>query len=49
MDPPDVTQTPEYLLWHKENHSPAEHSEFLSKGVNTPFDIAANTQPHETE
>jgi hypothetical protein len=44
----DVTQTPQYIQWHKENHSPLEHSEFLSRGVNTPLGIVANTQPHET-
>lgn len=48
VDPVDVTQTPEYIRWHKENHSPVEHSEFLSRGVNTPLVIADNPQPHET-
>lgn len=44
----DVTRSPAYIQWHKENHSPLEHSEFLSRGVNTPLGIVANTQPHET-
>jgi hypothetical protein len=43
----DIRHNPEFISWHRDNFSPAEHADFLAGGVLPPLSEAVNHQPND--